>query len=59
MSCIANILACLAPPAPQNEYEMSVWNMDEADVADQRQRFELFDAGEAHVAVDGYTGNIG
>ncbi|KAL6760998.1 glycyl-tRNA synthetase beta subunit-domain-containing protein [Haematococcus lacustris] len=27
----------------QNEYEMSVYNMDEADVADQRARFELFE----------------
>lgn len=28
----------------QNEYEMSCYNLDEADVADQRQRFALFEA---------------
>ncbi|GLC37301.1 hypothetical protein PLESTB_001138600 [Pleodorina starrii] len=27
----------------QNEYEMSCYNLDEADVADQRARFELYD----------------
>ncbi|GIL97072.1 hypothetical protein Vretimale_2680 [Volvox reticuliferus] len=27
----------------QNEYEMSRYNLDEADVADQRTRFELYD----------------
>jgi len=27
----------------QNEYEMSVFNLDEADVEDQRQRFQLFE----------------
>jgi glycyl-tRNA synthetase alpha subunit len=28
----------------QNEYEMSCYNLDEADVADQRQRFALCEA---------------
>mmetsp|Transcript_3453 Transcript_3453/g.7887 ORF Transcript_3453/g.7887 Transcript_3453/m.7887 type:complete len:1097 (-) Transcript_3453:1061-4351(-) len=28
----------------QNEYEMSVYNLDKADVAGQRQRFELFES---------------
>jgi glycyl-tRNA synthetase len=28
----------------QNEYEMSCYNLDEADVAEQRQRFDLFEA---------------
>lgn len=28
----------------QNEYEMSCYNLEEADVAEQRQRFALFDA---------------
>ena len=28
----------------QNEYEMSVFNLDEANVEDQRHRFELFEA---------------
>ncbi|GBF89751.1 hypothetical protein Rsub_02921 [Raphidocelis subcapitata] len=28
----------------QNEYEMSCYNLDEADVGEQRQRFALFDA---------------
>ncbi len=27
----------------QNEYEMSCYNLDEADVEGQRQRFELYD----------------
>ena len=27
----------------QNEYEMSVFNLDEADVEDQRKRFALFE----------------
>lgn len=38
------MLACALHACwPQNEYEMSCYNLDEADVADQRARFELFD----------------
>jgi glycyl-tRNA synthetase len=28
----------------QNEYEMSCYNLDEADVAEQRKRFNLYEA---------------
>lgn len=28
----------------QNEYEMSCYNLDEADVAEQRKRFDLYEA---------------
>lgn len=28
----------------QNEYEMSCYNLDEADIEDQRKRFDIFDA---------------
>lgn len=28
----------------QNEYEMSCYNLDEADVAEQRKRFALYEA---------------
>ena len=34
----------------QNEYEMSVYNLDEADVAEQRARFDLYDAEVGLVA---------
>lgn len=35
----------------QNEYEMSVYNLDEADIAGQRARFDLF-VKEAHRMLD-------
>lgn len=31
------------PTALQNEYEMSCYNLDEADILEQRQRFDLFE----------------
>lgn len=46
----------------QNEYEMSRYNLDEADVAEQRTRFELYEKevgwilalqGQAEVAGEG------
>lgn len=40
----------------QNEYEMSKYNLDEADIEEQRARFELFDK-EARKWVWGW-GNV-
>lgn len=51
--CVYVVCVCVHSYAPggvtygemfyQNEYEMSCYNLDEADVAGQRARFDLYD----------------